>query len=171
VRGGERTWPQRRGGGVEALALEDTVAQLSAAVPLGAFYLNKRINTKVWMSVDWNRTDGIDQSIKTNSKFSQNKSRRNLLDYNSGLSFRTSLAGSSSDLFQSTISLDNKESPSQPSVAYTEIVDFLSRKPLIENVTLKLYPMYYDEMTVQPKVKICCLQAIEVLLVVLICLL
>jgi hypothetical protein len=155
---------------LDDLNIVDTVAQISAPIPLGAFYLNKRINSKVtilitnlsklllflfvnstkiyyadlyvfqvWMSVSWNHEDGIDQSYKIHQKLNLENSNRNLFDNNS-----TSLPDRS-------VSFSNLDTHSHMSADCYSDMGFLARKPLIEYITLKIFPMYYDEMTVQPK--------------------
>ena len=42
-----------------------------------------------------------------------------------------------------------------PKDSYADDSDiFLARKPVVESVTLRLYPMYYDEADVMPKVNL-----------------
>eukprot|EP00603_Paraphysomonas_imperforata_P008167 CAMPEP_0114445816 /NCGR_PEP_ID=MMETSP0103-20121206/18862_1 /TAXON_ID=37642 ORGANISM="Paraphysomonas imperforata, Strain PA2" /NCGR_SAMPLE_ID=MMETSP0103 /ASSEMBLY_ACC=CAM_ASM_000201 /LENGTH=1169 /DNA_ID=CAMNT_0001617527 /DNA_START=69 /DNA_END=3578 /DNA_ORIENTATION=- len=127
---------------LDDLEIVDTVAQISTPLPLGAYYLNKRINTKVWMSVAWNHDDGIDRSLKIRPKFSTSRSRKNVFDYNA-VDVQSSISCSTFDA----------STHSQPSaVSCYEDMGFLARKPLVESITLKLFPMYYDEMMVQPKI-------------------
>lgn len=120
----------------DELTMVDTVSQISCSIPVGAFYFNKRITTKVWMSVDWNRTDGIDQTVKTHPNFNKNfRSKLNLFD-----DFNVS-----SPLVQGATS--------HPSVFY-DSVEFVARKPLVERITLRIFPMYYDDLVVLPKVSV-----------------
>jgi hypothetical protein len=130
------------------------------------------------MSVDWNHTDGIDNSIKFNPKFNPAKNKKNQFGSNRSSSFRPSVGGkslSSADLFRSTMSQSNlleQESSARPSLGLTapDSIDFLARKPLVENVTLKLFPMYYDEMTVQPKVRMISMLSLSLYLCLSLCL-
>jgi hypothetical protein len=101
------------------------------------------------MSVDWNHEDGIDKSIKMKPKLNNKKSKTILFDYDSPLPPFTSVL----DEISGEISIPGSslaESEADEKVEGSLL--FLGRKPLIESVTLKLFPMYYDEITVQPKV-------------------
>lgn len=122
---------------------------------------------KVWMSVDWNHSDGIDQSTeshpKSKSVATPVEEKKINFDYTNG-------ARGGGYSISMTDLLTNPEPPTPSEVTAPqdspltnpiltappspgcEDTDFLARKPLVENITLKMFPMYYDEGEVQPKV-------------------
>ena len=108
---------------------------------------------QIWMSVAWNHTNGIEKGkVSTSSP----KQRKINFDYGSVTSFQSLVSMNESgeeDSTSNALSSSKKEWGSEISnINLPDNVDFLSRPPLIERVTLKLFPMYYDEAEILPKV-------------------